>query len=303
MRTAIGTALSYLWKVPVCAAAYVVGTMAGAALVQALGLELPAMPEGADEATMAAGLLLGSLVVVLGLAPVARSLCGRFGTRWTMLGAFAFVTLGVNTAIEAHVFTTMRGTGAMAALVLLPCLMCAGLVALLFRAEDGEGRLCEDLRRFFSGRRDASWAWRLGLAVLAFPAVYFLFGTPVGLIVADYYREGAFGLRMPGWGTIIPVQMVRSVLFLLVSLPILVAWSGPRGRLILALGFAHFALVGLFGLIQSFWLPLFMRGLHGIEILADSMLYAWALVTLLQRSAAVEEGPVGGGGRAAARPS
>jgi len=53
------------------------------------------------------------------------------------------------------------------------------------------------------------------------------------------------------------------------------------GRLALALGATLFVLVGLLGLIPAYWMPLGLRLIHGVEILADSFVYALALVLLL----------------------
>jgi hypothetical protein len=46
------TVLAYLWKLPLCAFAYMAGTMVGGALVSGLGMALPKFPEQADEKTM-----------------------------------------------------------------------------------------------------------------------------------------------------------------------------------------------------------------------------------------------------------
>jgi hypothetical protein len=105
----------------------------------------------------------------------------------------------------------------------------------------------------------------------------------VGPFVADAYRAGRFGLVLPGLGQILSVQFVRSVLFLLASLPVLAAWHGSRLRLALALGAAHFVMVGLFGMLQAYWLPAPMRLIHTAEILVDSVTYAAVLVVLLVR--------------------
>jgi len=54
------TVSGYVWRLPLCAFAYMAGTMAGGALVPALGMKLPPVPEQADEKTMGLYLLIGS---------------------------------------------------------------------------------------------------------------------------------------------------------------------------------------------------------------------------------------------------
>jgi hypothetical protein len=38
------------------------------------------------------------------------------------------------------------------------------------------------------------------------------------------------------------------------------------------------------GLIGGYWMPVSIRLFHGLEILADSMVHAWALVILLVKA-------------------
>ena len=45
-----------------------------------------------------------------------------------------------------------------------------------------------------------------------------------------------------------------------------------------------FVLVGLLNLMLAVWLPGSLRMVHTLEILADSFVYAWALVMLFRRS-------------------
>ena len=63
----------------------------------------------------------------------------------------------------------------------------------------------------------------------------------------------------------------------------LILWSGSRRRLVLALGLAFYVLVGLFGMVQSYWLAPTLQVLHNSEMLIDSMVYALALAALLVR--------------------
>jgi hypothetical protein len=49
-------------------------------------------------------------------------------------------------------------------------------------------------------------------------------------------------------------------------------------------------LVGALGLLEGYWLPLSVRVFHGLEILADSMVYSWVLVVLLVGSTSVSSG-------------
>ena len=284
--------VSYLWRALACAAAYFAGTMVGASVAPALGAALPAMPPSVGPEQVAIVSFLASLTLGPGLGPLATGLQARFLARFAALAVLAYICLGVNTAIESAIFTTVGGASGMIVLFLPATVACAAAAAALFRPAGDPGTGASSWSRFASQFTPASWVWRVALAVLAFPVIYLAFGSVVGPFVVGAYRSGAFGLKLPGMGQIIPTQFVRSALFLLASVPALVLWRGPRLRLAVALGLAHYVFVGLFGMLQASWLPTSLRLLHGAELLADSMVYAAALVLLLV--APSETGPTAG---------
>ncbi len=286
------TTAGYLWRLPLCAAAYVGGVMAGGALISALGLPLPKLPEEANEQTAGLGLILGTLVLTLGLAPLARRIRGGFAVRWLALAGLCYVCLGVNTPIEAAIFTSMGGMATIPVISFLPCLLFAAAVALLFKPADRGGSFLASAKRFFAGRPAREWARRIAAAVGAFPLIYWTFGMMIAPAVRPYYEQGQFGLALPSAAVIILVQLLRSTLFLAAALPILIAASGPRRPLVLALGVAFYVLVGLFSMIQTYWLAPTLLVLHNLEIFADSMVYALALTLLLvHRGAARADEP------------
>jgi len=288
---ALKTIGGYIWKVPICALAYTVGTMAGGALVSTLRMKLPAVPEQADEKIMGVFLLIGSVVLAVGIGPLARRIHATYLARWLILAALAYVCLGVNTPIEAAIFTNIGGMPSMAVFSVLPCLFFAGVMAIVFKPSEKAEPFGLNVRRFFSGRSAGGWVWRFAAAICAFPVIYWVFGMCVAPWVVEYYNQGQFGLTLPNVRVIVLVQLLRSSLFLLVSLPILIVWSGSRLRLTVALGFAFFVLVGLFGLIQVYWLGPVLLVLHNVEILADSLVYAGALVLLLVQKKAQDSEP------------
>lgn len=272
------TIFSWLWKLGVCTAAYAAGTVLGGMLTLALPLEMPRMPGEADPAMQGLLLLPGGLVYSIGLAAIAIGLAGRWWQRWLILATFLYVINGIGNAIEATLFTTLGGQVASAIGFLAPSVLCALAVALLFPPPSGAS-LADRFAGFLARRTPLSLAGRILLAILAFPVVYFVFGAAVAPIVVPYYAELDF-LHIPPMATLIPVLHFRSVLLLLVSLPILAGWHGSRRGLILGLGLGHAAAVGLGGLVQVTFFPDVLRWTHGVEILADSLVYAWILALL-----------------------
>jgi hypothetical protein len=74
--------------------------------------------------------------------------------------------------------------------------------------------------------------------------------------------------------------LARSALFLLVCLPVMRRWQGSRRSLWLSLGMSFFVLTAFMAVITAYWFPWQMRLFHGLELLADSMVYTAVLVLL-----------------------
>jgi hypothetical protein len=110
--------------------------------------------------------------------------------------------------------------------------------------------------------------------------IYFAFGMPVGILVGDYYRQEQFGLILPSLTAVIGTQLVRGSLYSLACLPLVILWAKSRRQFLLAFGISFFVFTGLFGMLQATWLPLQMRLIHTLELLADAMAYACALALL-----------------------
>jgi hypothetical protein len=274
------TIVDYLWKTPLCAVTYLAAIVVSGGAVVSFGLPLPTIPVDVNATLQICGLLVGCVLLALGLEPLANRIQGGRAARWLVLALFAYVCLGLNTAIEASIFTKFGGTAAMAVMPLVPCVLLALVITLLFPAPAPEASFEAKLREA-AGVGWRARAWQVPAAILAFPVIYFVVGTPVGFLVADYYQQEASGLVLPGMTTIIGTQLVRGTLYLLASLPVAIAWSGSRGAFILVFGVAVFVFTGLFGMVQANWLPIEIRAIHAVEFLVDSMAYAYALAVLL----------------------
>ena len=282
-RHTFKTIRGYIWRVPLCAFAYMAGTMASGGLVSAMGMKLPAIPEQANEQMMGLLLLISSCALAIGVGPLARRIQARYRVRCLILAALTYVCIGLNTPIEAAIFTNLGGMGTMVVFSLLPCLFFGAVTALLFKPSGKAKPFGEQASHFFSKRSVQQWAWRFVAAICAFPVIYWTFGMMIAPWVIAYYKQEQFGLALPGTGMIILTQLLRSSLFFLAALPILIVWSGSRRELTARLGFAFFVLVGLAVLIQAYWLGPVLLVVHNVEILVDSMVYAGVLSLLFVR--------------------
>ena len=259
-----------------------IGLTIGGALLPLLGLVPPELPQGVDAGTMGLYFALGSLLFGLALALLARGICGSYVLRWFTLTLMMWVAYAVNNVIEGRIYSTFAVTSSIQSMLytglslLLPTLGQAAVIAALFEPPSKALRTRERLSAFpLSG-----WAWRLAVALVAFPVIYFIFGLLVEPLIREYYVQGQFELALPPLSVIIPVQLLRSALFLLVSLPVILRWGKSRTALILTLGFALFVFVGGFSMVTTYWFAWQLRLFHSLEILADEMVYALILVTL-----------------------
>jgi hypothetical protein len=266
--------LAALWKIPVIAAIYFAGTVIGGALVNAVGLMMPVFPEQvySPSRTYLASVVLSAAVYLL-----ARGVRGTKAHRFLLLFAFTYVSFCVNNQIEGAIFTTVGGFSTMLLFFIVPCALVAGVAAWLVQSPASETMMIT----VFADRSMGSWLRRAALAWFAFPVIYYVFGAVIYPFVADGYEGGELALEVPSQATILGAVTLRSLLFLLVSIPIIIHWSRSRRTLILSLGAALTAMVGVVGLVESAWLPLHMRVVHGLEIAADSLVHAWVMVALL----------------------
>jgi hypothetical protein len=277
-----------LGKLLLCSLAFIVGAAIGGIVAALLGLQQPPMPEGVDSSFAFLLLLLESPLMALALVLVARGLGGGLLPRALALSFFTWVAYTLNTVIETLALTTTTMGGALFTTVsfLVPSIVCGTAVALLFPADEKGKGLAATAKEFFGHRAAGAWVWRIAVAAVAFVPIYLFFGSLVAPMTAEYFQQSMYGLRQPGQDEMLLVLLVRSVLFLLACLPIVVMWQRSRRSLFLSLGFALFVLVGLLYMLGATYMPLAIRVPHGLEIMADSFAYAGVLVVLLAKGGA-----------------
>jgi hypothetical protein len=267
------SAAGYLWRILVMGIAFSIGLAFSGALVWTLGMEFPELP---GQTNYPIANLLASLLLAACIVPVTRGLAGSTGRRWIILAAFVYVSYALNNQIEAAVFTTAGGFTTMVLFFIVPCVLIAGAAVFLIKNPE-----VPTLSTVFADRPVSRWWWRAVLAWLAFPVIYFFFGALIYPMVREVYEAPDSGLVLPSGDVVLRTVLLRSLLFLLVTIPILRSWTRSRLGLAVALGIAFTATVGLVGLVQANWWPISMRIVHSAEICADSLVYAWVLVALL----------------------
>ena len=266
--------VAFIWKVLVIAAVYFAGSIFSGWISAVLRLQFPKFPGQEYRPVLS---FVAALVLAAGVSLLARGVRGSTASRWLVLFAFIYISFCVNNQIEGAVFSTASGFASNLLYFLMPCSLIAGAAAFLFKAPDEDSVLTT----VFSDRPVSSWWWRFAGAWVAFPFIYYFFGAFAYPLVKDAYQSSDFALEVPSQSLILGAVFTRSLLFLLAAIPILMNWSRSRRCLTFSLGAALAAMVGLVAMIESTWLPITMRVVHGVEITIDSLIHAWVLVALL----------------------
>jgi hypothetical protein len=262
------------WKLNICWLAFVIAIIGFGLVAPILHLPQITVPDRTPVLVQFLVQLVGGVILVLGLYPLARLLAGAAAVRATVMVAFLFLVLGVNGVIETRTFSHLLDGRVVSAVVFYAVLsLLAGTAMGVSFAAPGKGAgLAHRGWAAFAGRGIVAW--------LAWPVIYISIGALVAPIVIPYYKAGVAALRIPPMSTIFAVQLVRSVVFLAASLPLIALWKGKRRGLWMALGLAHAVVVGLYGLAGATFLPWALRITHGVEITADSFAYAGLLALL-----------------------
>jgi len=267
-------------KLLLCGVIFSAGLVIGGMVVGSLGLQQPSMPEGMDAQSTMLLMLLESPLLALVLALLARHLAGGFRARALMLFFLAWISNSVNNQIEASVFAGMAQGFLFTTLTLLmPAFFMGMAVAWLFPPA-GKRTFADAARSFFGRHELSGWIWRLALGTVVFMPVYYAFGLIVIPFTRSYYEQGLYQLEIPALDKLLFVLFIRSLLFFLAVLPLLIAWQGSRWSLAWRLGLALFYLVGFQSLLIANWMPWALRLPHMIEILLDELVYAGALAWL-----------------------
>jgi hypothetical protein len=269
-------------KLILCAILFSLGMIVGGMVVTLLGMQSPPMPEGMNPESAMLLLLVESPLLALVLALLARYLSGGFWARTWMLFLLSWIANSLNNQIEAAAFAGMD-TGFWYTVItfLFPILATSMGVAWLFPPADRRS-FPDAVRSFFAQYTAGGWLWRLALAAISFMPIYYLFGLLVIPFTRAYYEQNLYGLEIPSLDRLITILFVRSLLFFVATLPIVIAWQNSRWSLAWRLGLALFYLVGFQSLLIANWMPWSLRLPHMIEILFDEFVYAGVLVLLLR---------------------
>jgi hypothetical protein len=191
----------------------------------------------------------------------------------------------LNNYVEAYFFTNMYSNAAVlaqsAASALISSLITAMAAALLLGY--GISGITASLKEHLSTRTSSSWILRIAVGSVAYFPIYFFFGLLITPFVLPYYNNPSFGLRIPSFAVMIPVELFRGFVYTIVLLPLLATLVGGRITKFIALAAMLYIPGGLIALLGTPRIPAPIIPFHGLEILADSIVYGFVLSRILSQ--------------------
>ncbi len=151
-----------------------------------------------------------------------------------------------------------------------------------FTLPEGEKRLRDGLDSYLATRGGSGWAKRVLAGALSYFPVYFFFGMLVSPFVMPYYRDPSLGLVVPPFTVIIPLEVIRGLMYVACLLPIAAALGSGRRTTAVAFIGMLFIPGALLPLLADQGLPAPIIPFHLVEIFADSAVYGYVLARLLE---------------------
>jgi len=209
-------------------------------------------------------------------------------SRWSLI-LLVWVELLVveflNNYVEGYFFTTRYSNPAVlvqsVGSALISCAITATAAALLLGY--GAAGITASIKEYLSTRTSSSWILRIAVGSVAYFPIYFFFGLLITPFVLPYYNNPSFGLRIPSFAVMIPVELFRGFVYTLVLLPLLATVVGGRTTKVIALAAMLYIPGGLIVLLGNSGIPAPIIPFHGLEILADSIVYGFVLSRILSR--------------------
>ena len=147
--------------------------------------------------------------------------------------------------------------------------------------------LAASIREHLSTRSKGSWIIRFVAGSVIYFPIYFLFGALISPFIIEYYSESSLGLKIPSFTVIIPLEFFRGFLYVVTLLPIIATVKDGKGTSFIVPASILFILGAFIPLIAEAVeasLPLEIIPFHLLEILADSLVYGFALSRILGKA-------------------
>lgn len=235
--------------------------------------------------SLAAGIIL-SLFLLWLVGKMKLQKLHVFALIWLNLFVVRFFSI----MIEGYFFTSVFASFTdfiIQAFIKLGITLIEGAFTGFLLTTGAEESLSVSLKEYMSSRSHGSWIKRIVAGAVVYFPIYFFFGMLVFSFVGEYYSDPSFGLKVPSFEVIIPLEFFRGFLYVIVLLPIMASVKGNRRTWFIALSSILFIPGAFVPLILEPSLPPEIVPFHLFEILADSLVYGFALSRILSKPEAV----------------
>jgi len=246
-----------------------------------LGVFIPRFPQQADEDSAIYYLLIGSVLLASGWYYFFKGIGGSKKERILISSFFMLFGFSIGVTIESAIYSDVGSYHMSIILLLLPMILYAVIITVITDRQKLLEPFDKRLLSYIKTWSKQDWLKKILLAIISFPIIYFIFGIIVSPFVTNYYSKLVGGLQLPDAGTIIGIQLIRSIIFLAITIPVIINWTSTKALLIITLSMAHFTMVFAYDIYLAIVMPFELVMIHGIEILADSFVYSLIIVNIL----------------------
>jgi hypothetical protein len=273
-----------LFKGIAAAVASFIGLILGGMITPLLGLPTPGIPPQVEMSALMPRLFLTLVIISILLGECFKGLYRHYWQRLLSIWLCNYLLYYLLNLLDGLLFSPLPNMSTGILSNIFPALFMAAVTAWLWKPGAGDAPEDGVVRNYFASRKAGQWAWRLAVAWLVYPPIYYLMGRAVGPFVQHYYEDPSLGLGLtmpPSLEVLMGMQVLRGALFLIAVLPIIFPWRESQGGLWLWVGMVIFIQIAGQGIFQASWLPVGLRIPHSLELLADSLLQAGVYALLL----------------------
>jgi len=233
-------------------------------------------------------LFISGVIIALVMGSISLKFTLPQHTRYFIVFLALYVVGFANNVVEYYFFSTVTIIVILheSVYMLSIHLLIATIIFLLFQPTHVTGNLTTYLKEYFSHRSFDSWIWRFTAASLLYFVIYLIFGAIVSPIVLPYYQDPSLGLELtvPSFNVIIPLELVRGLIYTLVLLPIIIVPKMQKLEIIFWLGTILTLIGAVAPILSNQQWPMVLRVVHGLEITADSFTFSYVLSKLFGMS-------------------
>ncbi len=158
------------------------------------------------------------------------------------------------------------------------------LIFYLWKQEDHpEAKTGQLIESHFSSRSTLSWVWRFLLVWISFYIVTMIISIVALPFTGQYLDDSVntLGMVVPSMGMIFAITQFRSLIYILVTLPLVIFWSSSKRSLFLYLALILIIQYPLLGDGLAYFWPAMYRLTDGIVLALQVCIMSWLYATLL----------------------